>query len=261
MTLKSSAPLRIQGRKTCAFPEARIGKDPSPARKRFVTAVTAISTPIWPPPTVKRTMNAIKKSVLLAGICLLAALGTSRAEVTLSLRNNGNDAPNLTIAPGDSFSLNAVVAGLTSLGLGHFELLFAPLPTGLTLSSFTDTLLSGWFTGPLDTTPNQWGGVYFNYPDTEFIGTATLVRANFTTSGSLSPGNYTIDFVPTSSPYQVLQAPVGPVFDIPYTDSSFSLTVVPEPSTALVACALVGVIALYGYRRRALAKASIRVRS
>jgi len=207
-------------------------------------------------------MNSIKKSVLLAGICLLAALGTSRAVVTLSLLDNATGLDSLSINPGDSFSLNVVVAGLIAPGLGHFEILFDTLPTGFSEITFTETLI-GWSTGPildplppnLPELPNQWGGV----GGSDITGTATLVRANFATSGSLAPANYTIDFIPQISQYQVLQESSGT--NIPYNDNSFSLTVVPEPSTAVVAIMLVGVIGSYCYRRRALARASARVSS
>lgn len=203
-------------------------------------------------------MNAIKKSVLLAGICLLATLGTSRAAVTLSLLNNATGLSSLSITPGQSFSLNGVVAGLTSPALDSFDFELASLPTGVTLGSFTNTLPSGWIDFE-NVAEKKYGGA--NFSGSSVTGSANLMRANFTTSGSLAPGVYIIDFVSTNPASQILRDSSAAA--IPYTDNSFSLTVtaVPEPSTVGVSILLAAVVGLAWYRRRTLAKASIRVRS
>jgi hypothetical protein len=190
-------------------------------------------------------MRNQKHVMLLAGVCLLVVtLGTSRAEVTLSLLDSNTSLSNLTITPGQSFSLNAVVAGVTSPSLATYALEIATLPPGVTLSSFTETLPPGWENFANDPASRRYGALTFEGP---FItGNATLVRANFTTPVGLAQGGYTINFVAPNPGFQELRDDTETA--IPYTGVSFALNVVPEPSTA--ALILIGAAVMLWMARR-----------
>lgn len=185
----------------------------------------------------------------VAGISLLAALGTGQAQVLLRLLDAGTGLSSLTITPGQSFSLNVQVSGLSSPALDNFDLQLAVLPMGTTISSFTDTVPTGWIS--LSDAPTRKYGAG-NISGTDLTGTSTLVQINLTTIGTMATGSYTVSFVAQNSASQDLRGSSNQ--SIPYIPSSFTLTVVPEPTTGVLMLIGLGGLCWHlwrGRRRRA----------
>ncbi len=191
-------------------------------------------------------MRSQQQLVLIAIASLFVAVGATRAAVSLGLRDTNTGLSSLTISPGQGFSLNAVVSGLTTPAMATYALEIAALPAGASLGSFTETLPAGWDNFANDPTTRRYGALTFLGPEITGPDT-TLVRANFTTLLSLAPGSYTIDFIAANPGFQELRS--GAEVPIPYDDLSFALTVVPEPSTAMLMLLGLGA-AFWTYRRR-----------
>ncbi|MDD5199010.1 MAG: PEP-CTERM sorting domain-containing protein [Terrimicrobiaceae bacterium] len=175
------------------------------------------------------------KKLVLVGTFTLMAMTSGRADnVTLSLITTGTPSSSLSIAAGQSFSLYVQVSGIVSPTLNNFDLAIGtipipvspnpPFPTGLAISNFTDTVPSGWIKIP-DAAAGKYGANAFFDADLP-PGTANLVQINFSSTGALAAGNYTIGF---DTPNTFLRSSSNGV--ISYTDSPLSLTVVPEPGS------------------------------
>jgi hypothetical protein len=185
----------------------------------------------------KKTL--VLRLFLAAGI-LLSPLCPADAQVLLALLDPDTNTSSVTVSPGDTFSLVYRVSGLTSPALNNFDTQLSALPDEVTLTSFTSDLPAGWIpTQNLGTL--GFGGV--NFFGSDITGTDDLVLASFAVSGLATPGAYQISFTAPGA-FMALRGP-GNV-DIPFTASSASLSIVPEPSTIWL---LFGSLALAGFRR------------
>jgi hypothetical protein len=194
-------------------------------------------------------MKTIEKQLVTIGICVLITMGSGYAQ-TLSLLNQGTGLSSLIITPGQSFSLDAQVSGITSPAVDAFDLKIASLPAGVSISNFNGTSPfspSGWVGGPAGANGYDGG----NFTGSDITGTAELVEINFTTLVSTTPGNYTINFIAAQSGSQdLLSASAG---NISYIDNAFTLDVVPEPGTAsLLLTGVLGCLLLSPRMRRVL---------
>lgn len=223
-------------------------------QKPLTSLFTSANFVCFSPPPQTHMKIPLKKLVLV-GTFTLMAMAYSQAAVVLSLVDTGTGMSSLSIIPGQSFSLNVLVGGLTSPGLDNFDLQLVTLPAGVAFTSPTDTVPAGW----INLLPNpvsnptayaevlaarQYGAS--NFSGVDITGGATLVQLNFSTTGA-SAGNYPIDFIASTTFLRDFSN-----VSIPYTTSSpFSLTVVPEPGSVSLLLS-VGCFLLIWRRRRHL---------
>lgn len=164
----------------------------------------------------------------LAGVGLLLA-SSAQGQVILKIvdPNTGLSSETVTSQVGSSFTLDIDVQDTTgTAALAGFDLALAPLPAGITLTGYTQVLPN--FTPNIPGSPNS--AIDGNSSQDVIIGSipTNILKANFTITGAVVPGTYTIDFVAPGF-NQDLVDDIGNT--IPYTDQGMSLTVtsVPEP--------------------------------
>ena len=147
---------------------------------------------------------------------------------SLQIIDLSDSSSTVEITAGQSFTAEILAADLPT-PLDSFNLTFSTLPTGLTLTGFTDTIPSGW--QAFSSVPNlEYGGV--NFSGSDITPSGELVWANFTSSSTMAPGDDIVTFTPPGL-LQNLNDSNGDPID--YTLQSLNVDVsspaVPEPST------------------------------
>lgn len=178
----------------------------------------------------------IKKILLFACLGFAGTL-TARSAVILKLVDADNLGSSTIVKNGSSFSfsLSAYVTGITTPSLNNFDLSIDSLPSHFTLTSFSETVPTGWIT-----LPNKLGQQYgaANFTGEDLAGSAVLVTFNFAATGATPNTAYMINFIPQPSKFQELRDSSPEL--ISFTQQGASVSVIPEPShLALVAFGLI----------------------
>lgn len=186
------------------------------------------------------TLQRLGFSLVATWFCLLAMTSPGKA-VTLSLVDPANtNSAVLTVVAGSTFSVSAIVRGLTSdRPLDSFDIQLAALPSGLTLTSIASPLSSaGWFvTNKLASNSSSGYASDLAY---DFYADTTVVNYSISVDALTAPGTLTLDFS-TDSMKNALYDPAGLTID--FSKIGASVTVVPEPgSLALVLLGLGGMV-------------------
>lgn len=191
---------------------------------------------------------------LIAGASLLLT-SPLNAQVLLELVNPSTSTSSeiLTSPAETNFTLNIEVQYLTGTqALAGFDLTLASLPTGITLTSFTQVLPN--FT-PNDNSPTSFlYSAADNSPNQDVTINATpisILQANFSTTSALAAGTYHIDFIAPGF-FQGLDDDNGN--RISYTDEEATLVVenAPEPKTTILLLCGLAIILSRGIFKRVL---------
>jgi hypothetical protein len=179
--------------------------------------------------------------IICAAFALLSFQTTSRADALLTLTDSSSPFDSISINPGDTFSVNVNLATTTEQVSG-FSYLFSVSIAGSGSFSLTSRDITGapYSVGDLTNT----NAVVLSAPNALFDPTtnsdlgATIVTpiaagsnfiAQFAIASTIgvAPGTYTISFNTAS----VFDENVN---EIPLTTGSYTVTVIPEPTTALL---------------------------
>jgi len=183
----------------------------------------------------------MKKKILLTIALCGAAAFSLHGETILSIINPGTLGSSITISPGDSFTAEVFVSNL-SAPLDGFDLQLNTLPAGMTLTSFTDEVPSGWI--PLSNVAQQQYGAS-NFAGSDISPSGELVLATFQTTSALGTGTDILSFIAPSAFQELHDASQT---NIPYTEEDLTVDVIPEPSTW--ALLLGGGVCLFVFARR-----------
>ncbi len=192
------------------------------------------------------------KSPIIA-ICLAALLPISaRADVHLSVLDTTGTNSVITAQAGQTITLEILVSGLTTnTPLASFDLYFL-IPSQLTFSSFNAvTLPTGWDAPYINTNNMLYGSFDTSLTNNNITSTAALVNLTLTVNSSDALGSYTLSLLDTTNTDLMSYDASSPTYTTPisYTADSFTLNVVPEPSTwAVLIIGMAGLL-IVRYRR------------
>jgi hypothetical protein len=213
-------------------------------------------------PTLTNSMKKVLLSLLCSSLMAAAAFGQSQS---ISLFNTGTNTSSGQFAPGSTFSLDTKVtfSGYTGVGLSYWLEVPLALAPYITITSeqyftwtdpnqagantlFTDT--SGADNANFRVDTRDLGGTASTGAQNQSAGTYPVSTLTFTLSPNAPNGNYTIQTTTITPRRSIVVDSAFSTHALPGT--TYSITVVPEPST--IACLLggAGILTANFIRRR-----------
>jgi hypothetical protein len=211
------------------------------------------------------------KKLLLIASCFAGFSAHSFAQVInpsepdLELISTSSGTSIATVVAGSNFSLNIDIMGsalVVTPALDSFNITLSGSPTSITAlpTGIALTLTNAFTNEPAGFFGGQGGASNLNFygaaslspfNDVPFTLTpTTILTANFTTSASLAPGTYTIDFPPVGDFQNLFYTTGGSnptSVAIPYNSIDATIVVLAAPEPAAPALLLMGLAMFAGF--------------